>query len=98
MPLRPLPSRPKASDRDAEGPRIAVLGWGSLLRRSRELSIRGDWQSDGPWLPIEFARISKGGHLTLVIVPRRKSVRTYWALSRYARLKDATDNLVGRSQ
>ena len=92
-----MPSKDlKASDRNAEGPRLAVLGWGSLLRRPGELSIRGDWHSDGPWLPIEFARISKGGHLTLVIVPRRKSVQTYWALSGYATLKDATDNLARR--
>ncbi len=29
-------------------------------------------------------------------MPRRKSVRTYWALSGYATLKDATENLARR--
>ena len=76
--------------------RIAILGWGSLLKRPDELSIRGEWHNDGPRLPIEFARISKGGHLTLVIAPRRRLIRTYWALSGHNTLTDAIDNLANR--
>ena len=50
---------------------IAILGWGSLLWDIRPdfKSTHGEWQYDGPTLPIEFSRISasRGGALTLVI-------------------------------
>jgi hypothetical protein len=53
--------------------RIAILGWGSLLWHPHAAfeSRHGEWRLDGPWLPLEFTRISpasKGG-LTLVIDP-----------------------------
>ncbi len=76
--------------------RIAVLGWGSLLRRPGQLAIRGDWHNDGPCLPIEFARISHGKHLTLVIFPRRRLVQTYWAHSQCPTLDPAIKNLAMR--
>ncbi|HOW68396.1 MAG TPA: hypothetical protein P5055_13320 [Candidatus Paceibacterota bacterium] len=49
---------------------IAILGWGSLIWNPRDLPITGDWQGDGPVLPIEFTRISDNGRLTLVIDER----------------------------
>lgn len=54
---------------------IAVLGWGSLVWQPTnshgELSIaQGEsWHTDGPRLPVEFARISADGRLTLIISP-----------------------------
>lgn len=52
-------------------PRIAILGWGSLLwdRRPEFDDCHEDWKFDGPTLPLEFSRISKSrnGALTLVI-------------------------------
>ncbi len=44
-------------------------------------------------LPIEFARKSEDGRLTLVIHPRRKKQRTYWATSTCKTLPDAIKNL-----
>ena len=46
---------------------IAILGWGSLIWCPGSLRIRTLWRSDGPRLPIEFARISQDDRLTLVI-------------------------------
>jgi hypothetical protein len=52
---------------------IACLGWGSLIWHQGNLPIVGDWQPDGPSLPLEFARQSTEGTnadaLTLVLVP-----------------------------
>lgn len=48
--------------------KIAVLGWGSLIWDQGNLQINDDrWHTAGPLLPIEFARISGGSRLTLVI-------------------------------
>jgi hypothetical protein len=51
--------------------KIAILGWGSLVKEPRDLPIVGEWQPDGPNLWIEFSRISRKGEragcLTLVI-------------------------------
>ena len=52
-------------------PRIAILGWGSLLWDERpDFDVtHAEWQLDGPILPLEFSRVSKsrGDALTLVI-------------------------------
>jgi len=73
--------------------RIAVLGWGSLICDPRELQITGQWHTDGPLLPIEFARISDQGKLTLVLYPGANPVRTFWALSAHEGLNQAKANL-----
>ncbi len=65
---------------------IACIGWGSLVYDPRELPC-GDWYSDGPMLPVEFARESggkkrsdPGERITLVICPGVARVRTYWTV------------------
>ena len=84
--------------------KIAILGWGSLIWSRRELKIdlkkgKRGWYKRGPFLPIEFARISEAKHgglymyerLTLVIFPdygidRTKYVRCLYAISKYGNI------------
>jgi hypothetical protein len=73
--------------------RIALLGWGSLLWAPGELETVGKWHSDGPWLPIEFARVSGEKRLTLVLFEAAGLVRTYWAESASGNLDAARANL-----
>lgn len=77
---------------------IAVIGWGSLIWCPGCLRIESRWYSDGPALPIEFARISNDRRLTLVIHPGPQEKptpdqRTYWAWSEYTTLEEARANL-----
>jgi hypothetical protein len=74
----------------------AVIGWGSLIWCPGCLRTKTKWRSDGPRLPIEFARISRDGRLTLVIVPGSDEQPTYWALSEFGILEDAHQNLQKR--
>jgi len=74
--------------------RIAIIGWGSLIWDPRNLNTSSDkWYQDGPMLPIEFARISNDGRLTLVILPDCEKQQTLWALSALATIEDARENL-----
>lgn len=75
---------------------IAVIGWGSLIWCPGALQIKSRWHSDGPMLPIEFARISSDGRLTLVIHSGAREVRTHWALSVFSTLEEARGNLRDR--
>jgi len=63
----------------------------------RSLQIKGDWDSSGPELDIEFSRVSKDGRLTLVIDPvNGASVKTYVAQSKRNHLDDAIADLRDR--
>lgn len=77
---------------------IACIGWGSLVWDPRELPIRGIWQQDGPFLPIEFARQSQDGRITLVIVRDEpvSLVRSLWALFSLNDLEEAKAALAAR--
>ena len=78
--------------------RIAILGWGSLIWCPRELSLKARWRRDGPSLPVEFARITKGDRVTLVLVPWDwvNPTTTYWAISAEQDLSKACENLMNR--
>lgn len=68
-------------------PRIAILGWGSLLwdKRPEFDRTHDDWRLDGPTLPLEFSRVSatRGNALTLVIDTNNGTdCRTAYAMSK----------------
>jgi hypothetical protein len=78
--------------------RIAVLAWGSLTWDQGELKTRSEWYEDGPLMPIEFARISLDGRLTLVIKPGYRKVRVFHAESEFSSLQEARENLCCRER
>ena len=61
--------------------KIVYLGWGSLIWNTKGLKTKGEWQNDGPLLPVEFARVSRDGRLTLVLYPGAKKFRVQWIYS-----------------
>ena len=73
--------------------KIAILGWGSLIWDRRNLQIKNNWKEDGPFLPIEFARISMDGRLTLVLYHPAQEVQSFWAYSAFQKLDYAKENL-----
>jgi hypothetical protein len=75
---------------------ISIIGWGSLIWCPGAPKIKSRWRTDGPPLPIEFARISGNGRLTLVIYERSADMDTYWALSSCETLDTAIENLQER--
>lgn len=78
--------------------KIVILGWGSLIWQPKDLAFNKEfgWKKNGPILPIEFARISTNGRLTLVITEEGTEVTTLYALSNYHDLDEAILNLVVR--
>ena len=77
---------------------IAILAWGSLIWQPKDLLFDTEfgWKEDGPILPIEFARISKDGRVTLVITENSTFVPTFYTLSKYETLDEAVLNLAVR--
>ena len=75
---------------------IVVISWGSLIWNPGRLVLRTQWYGDGPELALEFARISSGGRLTLVLFPAGVTRSTYWAISSLKSLDDARANLADR--
>lgn len=78
--------------------KIAILGWGSLVWNPKSLQYNQEigWQKDGPILPLEFARISMDGRLTLVITSEGKEVQTLYASSTNTTLDEAILDLAIR--
>lgn len=73
--------------------RVACIGWGSLVWNPEDLRCVGDWQSDGPVLPVEFARTSQDGRLTLVLTEGARPVPTLWVEVDYANGQAAREAL-----
>lgn len=82
---------------------IAVLAFGSLVWQPRNahgaLAVRAGarWKANGPRLPVEFARISSDGRLTLVVLagyPVESQVM--WIPSGHEELAEARANLAER--
>lgn len=78
-----------------------MLAWGSLVWQPRNLHggvlVAGPWHRDGPLLPLELARISSDGRLTLILVPGypyRSPV--LWATSLFDDVEAARGNLAQR--
>lgn len=46
--------------------RIVYISWGPEALDSKNLTVNGDWYLSGPYLPIEYARITKNGSLKAV--------------------------------
>ena len=77
--------------------KIAVVGWGSVVRDPRELRAAAQFAPNGPLLPVEFCRVSRGRRLTLVIDETFGSVcTTYSAPSALDTLDAAMKNLQAR--
>lgn len=80
---------------------IAYLGWGSLVWKKRvkkreSLKIVGSWEQDGPFLPIELARISSDGTITLVLHPDAQDVQTFWVKAITTDIETAIQDLTVR--
>lgn len=76
--------------------KIAVIGWGSLIWQPNSLKKTGEWNEDGPTLPLEFCRISADGRVTLVLDKNGTQCKALWALMDIDNFDDAVENLRAR--
>ncbi len=76
--------------------RIVCIGWGSLVWDPGVLRCVGDWHVDGPTLPLEFARVSRDGRLTLVLTPGAAPVPALWCELDYLTAEASQAALAGR--
>lgn len=75
---------------------IACLAWGSLVWDPGELSIEGEWHSDGPGVQVEYLRQSRNGRLTLVLDASATAVTALWAKMQNNELPSAVTALATR--
>jgi len=84
--------------------KIGVIGWGSLIWNPMEVNFAlTSWNNDGPNLPIEFARRSQDGRVTLVIYKPyidepEKWVKTYWNIMSVESIEEAIETLRRRER
>ena len=79
--------------------KIAILGWGSLIWDPRDLPREGPWERPGPWVPLEFSRVSLDCRLTLVIDRASgDDCETCYAVSPRADLDAAVEDLTMREE
>jgi hypothetical protein len=72
---------------------IACIGWGSLIWDARDLDVDGVWRADGPMLPVEFARQSSNGRITLVLGRDFTPVPALWSVFNTRDLAEARESL-----
>ena len=72
---------------------IVCLGWGSLIWSPEELKVIGEWQKNGPNVPVEYLRHSKNGRLTLVIDSDVPCSKVLWVRMDYLDIEAAKENL-----
>ena len=58
--------------------------------------LAGDWQADGPFLPVEYCRQSKDGRLTLVVTEQAPSLRVLWSATTAADIDVTIRELAAR--
>lgn len=75
---------------------VVCLGWGSLVWDPRCLPILGNWHTDGPELPIEFARESGDRRITLVLTDDAILLPSLWATLAVVSLDEAKACLARR--
>ncbi len=78
--------------------RIGCLAWGSLVWDPGTLPRAGPFREDGPWLPIEFSRVSLDGRVTLVIDPEAPLLRSLWVPLAVDSLEEAIEALGRREK
>lgn len=76
--------------------KIAFIGWGSLIWDAKDLKIKSDWSNNGPYLPVEFTRISNDNRVTLIIDDEAAPIQTLWALADTHIIDDAKMSLKNR--
>ena len=75
--------------------KIALLAWGSLISDPGVLNTLIDkWEPDGPKLPIEFARKSDDGRLTLVIFSNYIVLTERWIKTQWCFIKTSIDDAI----
>jgi len=77
---------------------IVCLGWGSLIWDARELPVTSQWTCDGPELPVEFARQSSDGRITLVVTEGATPLSVFFAELGIASIEDARAALAARER
>lgn len=75
---------------------FACLGWGSLIWEPGDLPISHEWRKDGPRLPLEFARKSNDGRMTLVVCKQGTVCPTLWSTLSSNSLEEAREALAKR--
>ncbi len=76
--------------------KFACLGWGSLIWEPGDLPISHEWRKDGPKLPLEFARKSNDGRMTLVVCKQGTVCPTLWNTLTSTSLDEAREALAKR--
>jgi hypothetical protein len=80
----------------AKSLKIVALGWGSLVWDNRNLPVTGGWSADGLKVPLEFARESVDGRLTLVIIEAPTVAPVLWTFLDIETLDQAVTKLADR--
>jgi len=74
-------------------PRIACLGWGSLVWDPKDLPLGGPWLAEGPLVKVEFLRQSNNGRITLVVSDVARPVPSMWTTLQSQSLAEAIEAL-----